>query len=232
VRRLALLALAIAVMLAVAAVASAGPKDPQVHKRAADVRIAKTLIMNHSDLPAGFADKGPQKSSGPTPDIPCTQPNLHALTVTADVSSHDFVRSRKASYAEVSSEASFFLQPAQAKRAVDAVTTTRFGNCVKTAVVKSVNKTANGKFKIVSSHLTPISENVGELHAKFWDMFLTFKANGLLFRDELVLAFLRHGRVVSNLMLNSLNGLTEEEAKNISERLTVRLVKLPKSVAG
>lgn len=231
-RRFALLALTVAVTLAVAAAAFAGPKDPQVHKRAADVRVAKTLIMTRSDLPAGFADKGPQKNSGPTPDIPCTQPNLHALIVTADVSSHDFVRSHTGSSAEASSEATFFIRSAQAKRAVDAVTTAKFGNCIRTAVVKSVNKTANGKFKIVSSHLTPISENVGELHAKFWDMFLTFKANGRTFQDELVLAFLRRGRVVSDLMLNSLNGITEEEAKNISEKLTVRLVQLPKSVVG
>lgn len=232
VRRLVLLVLATAVMLAVTAAAFAGPNDPQVRPRAADVRIAKTLIMKRSDVPAGFADKGPQKNSGPTPDIPCTEPNLHALVVTADVSSHRFVRTHTGSYAEVSSDASFFLRPAQAQRAVSAVTSTRFGNCVKTAVVKSVNKTGKGKYKIISSHLTPISENVGDLHANFWDMFLTFEANGRTFRDELVLAFLRRGRVVSNLMLNSLNGLTEEEAKGISEKLTLRLAALPKSVVG
>src|SRR5215467_10636560 len=77
VRRLALLALTAALALAVAAVAFAGPRDPQLHRRAADVTRAKTLIVKLRDLPAGFADKGKQKGdSGPTPDLPCAQPNL------------------------------------------------------------------------------------------------------------------------------------------------------------
>jgi hypothetical protein len=48
----------------------------------------------------------------------------------------------------------------------------------------------------------------------------------------MALAYLRRGRVVSFLMLNSLNGLTEEDAKNISEALTRRLFSLPKSAVG
>jgi hypothetical protein len=70
------------------------------------------------------------------------------------------------------------------------------------------------------------------MHDKFWDILVTFKAHGLVFHDEFVLASLRRGRVVSNLMLNSLNGLTESEAQSISERLTRRLALLPKSVVG
>lgn len=230
VRRIALLALATATALAVAAVAFAGPRDPQLHKRSADVTRAKTLIMRLRDLPAGFVDKGPQKSSGPTPDIPCQEPNLHALVMTADVSSHDFVRSRAGSYSAAASEASFFVRAAQAQKAVTAVTTSKIGRCLKTFVIRDVNKSANGQFTIVSAHLVPISETVGDLHVKTWDMLLTFKAHGLLFHDELVLAYFRRGRVVSMVMLNSLNGLTEAEAKRISERLTLRLESLPKPV--
>ena len=63
-------------------------------------------------------------------------------------------------------------------------------------------------------------------------MFLTFKVNGARFRDELVLAYFRRGRVVSMVMLNSLNGLTEAEAAGISAALTRRLERLPKSVVG
>jgi hypothetical protein len=233
VRRLALLALAAAVMLAVAASAFAGPKDPQLHRRGADVRRAKTLIMTLGDLPAGFVDRGPQKDdSGPTPDLPCAEPNLHALVMTADVSSHQFARSRAASFAEASSEASFFVRAAQARKAVTAVTNRKIGRCLKKFVVKSAKKSSNGAMKIVSVRLVPLTESVRDMHAKLWDMFLTFKANGLLFRDELVLAYFRRGRVVSMVMLNSLNGLTEQEARNISAALTRRLEQLPKSVVG
>lgn len=117
VRRLALLTVAAAVVLALAAAAFAGPRDPRVHKRPADVRWAKTLILKLRDLPAGFVDKGPQKDdSGPTPPG-CKEPNLHALVETADVSSHNFERNR-ASFAEALSETSFFLRPAQAQTAV------------------------------------------------------------------------------------------------------------------
>jgi hypothetical protein len=115
VRRPALVLLTAAVALAAATAALAGSKDPQLHKRPADVRLAKSLIMTSRDLPAGFVDKGPQKQdSSPTPDIPCSVPNLHALVMTADVSSHNFVR-KGTGYAEASSEATFFTRPASPK---------------------------------------------------------------------------------------------------------------------
>jgi hypothetical protein len=230
VRRIALLSLTAAVMLAAAAVALGGPNDPRLQRRPADVKRAKTLILKRGDLPGGFVDKGPQQQdSNPTPDLPCAQPDLHTFVMTADVDSHNFVRKHPGAYAAAESEATFFLRPAQAQRIVAIMTSHKIGRCLKSAVIKSVNKSANGKFKIVTARLVPLSENVGDLHAKFWDMLVTFRAHGLLFHDELVLAFLRRGRVVSSLMINTLNGLTEEEARTISERLTLRLEALPKS---
>lgn len=232
-RRVALLALTAAVALAVAAVALAGPKDPQLHKRAADVERAKTLIVKQSDLPAGFVDKGPQKNgSGPTPNLPCAEPNLHALVMTADVSSHNFVRTRSLSSAEVSSEASFFIRSAQAEKAVAVITSPKIGRCLKTFLLESVKKSTNGEMKIVSVRVVPISETVKDMHAKLWDMFLRFKVHGVVFRDELVLGYFRRGRAVSMVMLNSLNGLTEQEASGISAALTRRLEQLPSSAVS
>jgi hypothetical protein len=230
VRRLALLALAAAVTLAVAAAAFAGPNDPRLHKRAADAKRARTLLLKRSDLPAGFVDKGPQKPSGPTPDIPCAQPNLHALVMTADVSSHEFDRNRLASVAEATSEATFFVRATQARKAVAVVTSPRIGRCLKRFVVRNATKGTNGALKITRVRLVPVSENVRDLHTRLWDMFLTFKAQGIVFHDELVLAYFRRGRVVSMVMLNSLNGLSEKEASRISAALTFRLERLPKSV--
>jgi hypothetical protein len=230
VRRFALVALSLGVALTAAAAALAGPNDPRLHKRAADVRMAKTLILKRADLPAGFVDKGPQKNSGPTPDVPCQEPNLHALVMTADVSSHDFVRQHAGAYAETSSEASFFLREAQAVKAVAAVTNPKLATCLKKAVIKSATKSSNGTLKVVSAHVTPISESVADLRVKLWDILVAFKVQGHVLHDELVLAYFRRGRVVSSLMVNSLNGLTEEESKNISQTLTVRLESLPKSV--
>jgi len=152
--------------------------------------------------------------------------------VTADVSSHNFVRQRTGAFAETSSGASFFVRPAQAVKAVAAVTNRKLGNCLKEAVIKSASESSHGALKVVSAHVTPLSESVGDLRAKFWDILVTLKAYGLLFHDELVLAYFRRGRVVSALMVNSLNGLTEQESKNISETLTIRLKSLPKSVVG
>lgn len=229
VRRIALFGLITAVMLAVAAAAFAGPKDPRLHKRPADVRRAKTLTLKLRDLPADFADKGPAKSSGPTP-AGCSQPNLHALVMTADVSSHKFVRARAGAYAVALSEVTFFVRPAQAQRAVAAVTTSKMGRCLKEAAVEGAKKSAKGALTIVSARAVPLSESVADMHDKFWDILVTFKAHGLVFRDELVLAYFRRGRVVSITMLNSLNGLSEAEARNISETLASRLARLPKAV--
>lgn len=220
-----------AVTLAVAAAAFAGPKDPRLHRRPADVKRAKALTMKLHDLPTGFVDKGRQKNdSGPMPAVPCAEPNLHALVMTADVESHDFARSRSASFSEASSEATFFRRPAEAQKLVTVMTSRRMGRCVKKFVVRSASKSTNGAMKIVSVRLVPISESVRDLHTRIWDMFLAFKANGVVFHDELVLAYFRRGRVLSFVMLNSLNGLTEAEAKNISETLTRRLERLPESV--
>lgn len=230
-RRLALLTLAAAVMLAVAAAAFAGPRDPRVHKHPADVRQAKALILRLSDLPAGFVDKGPQRNdSGPTPPG-CTEPNLHALVETADVSSHNFERDQ-AGFAEALSETSFFVRPAQAQKAVAASTSSKLTHCVKQAIVASAKKSSGGAMTVVSTRLVPISETVRDLHTRIWDIFVNFKARGLLFRDEMVLAYFRRGRVVSFVMLNSINGLTAEEARVISARLTRRLESLPKSVVS
>ena len=227
--RLALLALTVGVALAGTTAALAGPKDPQLHRRAVDVRMAKSLILKRADLPAGFVDKGPQKNSGPTPDVPCQEPNLHALVMTADVSSHDFVRQQAGSYAETSSGATFFLREAQAVKAVAAVTNRKLATCLKQAVIKSASKSSNGALKVVSAHVTPISESVADLRVKLWDILVAFRVQGHVLHDELVLAYFRRGRVVSGLMVNSLNGLTEEESKNISQTLTIRLESLPKS---
>jgi hypothetical protein len=231
VRRVALLALPALVMLGLAASAFAGPRDPQLHKRPADVTRAKALVLRLHDLPAGFVDKGPQKNdSGPTPPG-CTEPNLHALVETADVSSHDFQRVR-AGFAEALSETSFFLRPAQAQTAVAASTNSKLTRCVKEAIIAGAKKSAGGAMTVVSTRLVPISETVRDLHTKIWDIFVTLKARGLLFRDEMVLAYFRRGRVVSFVMLNSINGLTEEDAKNISLKLTLRLESLPKSAVS
>jgi hypothetical protein len=223
VRRVVLFTLVAAVMLAAAAAAFAGPRDPRVHKRPVDVSRAKALVLKHSDLPAGFVDKGPQKNdSGPVPPG-CQEPDLHALIVTADVSSHEFDRTGSGGFAAALSEVSFFLTPAQAQRAVAASTSSKLTRCVKKVIVASAKKSSGGLMTIVSTRLVPITETVRDLHTKIWDIFVTFKARGLLFRDEMALAYLRRGRVVSFLMLNSLNGLTEEDSKNIAEALTLRL---------
>jgi hypothetical protein len=110
------------------------------------------------------------------------------------------------------------------------VTSPKIGRCLKKFVVKDASKNTNGQMKIVSVRLVPITETIGDLHAKLWDMFLTFKAHGMRFRDELVLAYFRRGRVVSMVTLDSLNGLTKQEASSISAALTRRLAQLPKSV--
>lgn len=233
VRRTALLALLTAVALAAATVAFAGAKDPRLQRRPADAKRAARLILRLGDLPAGFVDKGRQKnSSGPTPDLPCAQPNLHALVMTADANSHQFARSRAGSFAEATSEATFFRRPAEARKVVTVMTSRKIGRCVKKLVVQSASKSTNGAMKIVSVRLVPISTTARDLHTRIWDMFLTFKTQGLLFHDELVLAYFRRGRVLSFVMLNSLNGLTEQEAKGISASLTRRLERLPKAIVS
>jgi len=203
-----------------------------MHKRPVDMSRAKALLLEHGDLPAGFVDKGPQKNdSGPVPPG-CREPDLHALVETADVSSHQFERVRAGGFAEALAEVSFFVKPVQAQRAVAASTSSKLMRCVKRVIVASAKKSSGGAMTVVSTRLVPITETVGDLHNTIWDIFINFRARGLLFRDEMVLAYFRRGRVVSFVMLNSINGLTEAEAKNISSALTRRLASLPKSAVG
>lgn len=212
-----------------AATAAAGPNDPQLHAVAADVKMAKTLIVARRDLPSGFVDKGPQKNTGATPDLPCSEPDMHALVMTADVSSHDYTRTSSGSYAEVESEGAFFRSAADAEKMVGVMMNGKLGSCLKRGFDTGLTSSSKGAAKVVSSRLVPFSESVGNLHVRMWDIFVTFEARGLQFRDELVLGFYRRGRVVSSLLMDSLAGLTENDAKNISETLTLRLEALPSS---
>jgi len=228
-RRLLFITLCVSLTLALAAVALAGSRDPRLRRRPADVKLAKTLILKARDLPSGFVDKGKQKDSGPTPNLPCAEPNLHALVMTADVSSHDFVRSGTGTYAEATSEATFFSRSPQAHKAVTVITSRKIGRCLKKFVIKDVTKSTHGLLKVLSVRLVPLSETVRDLHTRIWDLFLTFKVRGLTFRDELALAYFRRGRVVDMVMLNSVGGLSEQEARDISQALVLRLERLPRS---
>lgn len=212
-----------------AATALAGPNDPQLRPRTADVKLAKTLVLSRSELPGGFVDKGPQKQTSVAPNVPCAEPNLHALVMTADVNSHRFVRSRTGSYAELDFEGTFFRHPADAEKAVGSMMSKAIGSCLKGYVVAGFDKGAKGKAKIVSTHVTPLSEAIGDLHVRMWDLNLAFQVRGITLRAELVLAFYRRGRVVSSMMMDTLGGLSELEAKDVSESVTVRLEALPPS---
>jgi hypothetical protein len=206
---------------------AASPRDPVLHKRPADVALAKRLLLAKTDLPAGFRDAGPDRS-GSNSNVDCkgvVQPDLHRLVMTADVSSHDFERTDPVDgFTQVRTEATLFMNAAEAEASIAwlvKLPKATLERCFATAVRAGLPKTA----KTAGFHLTVVHRASGELHRDIWQLQMRFERSGVWFPVELVIGGYRRGRALEMLMVVNAAGeldpaLMAELSDTVSARLT------------
>jgi hypothetical protein len=219
------------VVVCLAALASAAyarsPKDPVLHKRAADVALARRLLVGTGDLPAGFRDAGSDRS-GTNSNIECkgvAQPDLHRLVMTADVTSHDFQRTDTLSgYTMVNSEATLFRSAREAQASISWLVKApkaKLNACFAAAVRAGLPKTA----KSSGFHLTASRRTSGDLHLYAWEIGLRFQRSGHWIPVDMLITGYRRGRALEMLMAVDAGGgldpvLTADLSRTIIGHLT------------
>jgi hypothetical protein len=225
VRRVVLL-VALCVAAPAAASAAASPKDPTLHKVAADVAIAKTLLIAKRDLPAGFRDAGPDNSGGGSDDI-CkgvVQPDLHRLVMGADETSHDFERTDNATgYTQITTEASLFRTAHEATASMAWFTglpKAKLQSCFQAAFRSGLPKTA----KTAGYRLEVTHRKIVDLRLDIWEMGLRIQKNSTWLPVDFVIASYRRGRALEMLMaVNVGGGLEATLMRGVSQTITERL---------
>jgi hypothetical protein len=167
-------AFAVALMLLTNAAAASvrSPKDPTLRARPADVALAKQLLIRLSDLPAGFTDKGLDRSGDSNSNFSCpgvTQPDLHRLILTADVNSHQFQReSATTGFSQISSEASLFRSASDAYASVEWIVrlpTSTMQRCLAAVARAGLPNSARPAI-----HVTTARRRIGDLRIFTWEI--------------------------------------------------------------
>ena len=210
-----------------ASVAAAGsPKDPTLHRVAADVALAKTLLIAKRDLPAGFRDTGPD-TSGNGSDDDCkgvVEPDLHRLVMQADLTSHDFDLTDSATgFTQVSTEATLFRSAREATASMAWFTSlpkSKLHACFEAAFRAGLPKSA----KTQGFRLDVTRRTISDLHLGIWEMGLRLQKNGTWVPVDFVIASYRRGRALEMLLaVNAGGGLDPTLMRTISETITSRL---------
>jgi hypothetical protein len=203
------------------------PKDPTLRRVAADVALAKTLLIAKRDLPAGFRDAGPDTSGNSSGDV-CkgvVQPDLHQLVMHADETSHDFERTDAATgFTQLSTEATLFRSASEATASMawfSSLPKSKLQTCFQAAFRAGLPKTAKTSgFRLVVTHRT-----VSDLHLGVWEMGLRLQKNGSWIPVDFVIASYRRGRALEMLMaVNAGGGLDPALMRSLSETITIRLL--------
>lgn len=224
----ALLVVAAAALVAAAGASARSPKEPTLRPRAADVRVAHGLLVTRSDVPAGFVDKGVDRSGDGT--FRCKglqQPDLHRLVETADVDGHTFEGAGATGFTQIQSSASLFRSRREAATAVDAfrrVPTSTMRRCFAVAFRSGLPKGARvGPFRV-----TPIRRTTGDLRLLVWEIRTKLYAVARWVPVDMVLAFYERDRAVSLLMLtNAGGGIDSATARDLSAGMAARLEAAP-----
>ena len=220
------LALAACLAGSASAAAAGSPKDPTLHRVAADVALAKTLLLGKRDLPAGFRDAGPDTSGNGSDDV-CkgvVEPDLHRLVMQADVTSHDFQLTDAATgFTQVSTEATLFRSAREATASMAWFTSlpkSKLQTCFEAAFRAGLPKAA----KTQGFRLQVTRRTISDLHLGVWEMGLRFQKNGAWIPVDFVIASYRRGRALEMLMaVNAGGGLDPRLMRTVSETITTRL---------
>ena len=222
------LALAACLAGSASAAAAGSPKDPTLHRVAADVALAKTLLLGKRDLPAGFRDAGPDTSGNGSDDV-CkgvVEPDLHRLVMQADVTSHDFQLTDAATgFTQVSTEATLFRSAREATASMAWFTSlpkSKLQTCFEAAFRAGLPKAA----KTQGFRLQVTRRTISDLHLGVWEMGLRFQKNGAWIPVDFVIASYRRGRAIEMLLaVNAGGGLDPALMRTISETITTRLLR-------
>jgi hypothetical protein len=221
-----LLTVAVCLAGSASAAAARSPKDPTLHRVAADVALAKTLLLGRRDLPAGFRDTGPDTSGNGSDDV-CkgvVEPDLHRLVMQADVTSHDFESTDAATgFTQVSTEATLFRSAHEATASMAWFTSlpkSKLQACFEAAFRAGLPKST----KTQGFRLDVTRRTISDLHLGIWEMGLRFQKNGAWIPVDFVIASYRRGRALEMLVaVNAGGGLDPTLMRTISETITTRL---------
>jgi hypothetical protein len=190
------------------ALAGRKPTDPKLAPNAADVKIARDLLLTKAEAGTGFTVQK-QPSGGDTECDGYKEPDLHLLTETAEVDGPQLAN--KALGATMATTASVFVSAAQASKAFATLKARAFGTCLLTMLKKD---------GMQNGHLTPLHVSVGGLELFAWDINGTLTTHGKTVPFETTVAGYRHSRALSMLMVTGPpTAALEARAKAVSERM-------------
>jgi hypothetical protein len=227
-RRLIPLTIVVVCLAGVSSTASAGsPKDPVLRSRPADVALAKTLVLARTDLPAGFRDTGPDRSSSNS-SFDCkgvVQPDLHRLVMTADVAGNDFERTDSVSgFTKLNTEITLFRNPVEAEASIGWIVNlprAKVEACLASVFRAALPKTA----KTRELHTTVDHRTIGDLHLEMWELQWQLQQAGRWVPVDVLIAAFRRGRALEMLLaLNAGSGLDSALVTDLSRTISSRLV--------
>jgi hypothetical protein len=223
-----LLAVALgALVVSASAAAARSPTDPTYRPRAADLRVARKLVLTRADVPRTFADGGIENSSGGN-DFGCKSPDLHRLVETADVDGHTFRRQGGTTgFTVIVSEASVFRSAGEAQRSFDWVNgygSATITRCFTAAFRAGLSKDA----KMAALHVTPLHRTSGDIELIGWEIRTKIEAYGVWLPVEMRLTGYRRGRALTVLMMtNAGPGLEAGLVGALSDAVTAKLARTP-----
>jgi hypothetical protein len=203
------------------------PRDPTLHRVAADVTLATTFLIAKRDLPAGFRDTGPDTSGSGTDEL-CkgvVQPDLHRLVMTADVSSHDFARTDNLTgFTQLSTESGIFRSAREAAQSMAwfaRLPKATVQSCFEAAFRAGLPKTA----KTAGFHLTVVHRTTADLHLDLWELQLRVQRNAAWIPVDLLIGSYRRGRALEMVLaVNVGPGLEPSLMKDVSRTISSRLL--------
>jgi len=225
--------LTVLALVSLTAATAAWARDPYsetLRPVAADVAVARTLLLQRPDVPTNFKDKGVDRSSDANANCSSFRPDLHRYVETADVSGHDFERSDATGYALVSSGAAVFRSRA------DALGDWRdsFANSkVRACIAELLRKGAGASSTLAQLRVTPIDLNIAGMTMRVWDATALVNTHGRSVPFELVVGGYLRGRAVSALMMVSVAGtITEQLSSSLSASMSASLARAQPSLGA
>jgi len=199
----AALLIAALVALLVASSATPAPGDPRRVHNAADQKLATSLVLSKTDLPAGTWAVSRVDTSGPNP--PCVLQNyrLDAFTETGEMG-WNYANSSAGIHVE--SDASIYLNVAQARQIFAQASKLGFIRCF----VSSIRGVTIKKLERIKSGATGVASNA-------YDVSLSVRVSNRTVPVDIVSVQLQRGRAISGLSV-------AQYGQALSARLVASLV--------
>jgi hypothetical protein len=220
-KRFALLGISLIALTVTSTAAARSPHDPKLRPNAADVRVAKSLLLQKSTLGAGFVDQGIDKSSDPHNFCSSFDPDESQLTDTADVTGHTFYN--KSAGVTISSEASLALTAKEADAEFNLLRNPKVGGCLVSAIKRGATAS---KVNVTVVKVEPIQLAVNGLRMDGWDVLMRVKSGSDTIPFEAVIFAYHRGRATSVLSVITPSTMTAATvSRKASEAMVVALLR-------